>query len=894
MAEQPTGTVTLLFTDIEGSTRLLNRLGTARYGAALDLHRRLLRASFERHNGYEVDHEGDAFFVAFADPHEAVAAAAEAQQTLAEAEWPAGGEIRVRMGLHTGEPLATPGRYVGIDVHKAARIMAAGHGGQVLVSASTQQLVGSDVDLRSLGEHLLKDLMQPEPLYQVVISELPSQFPALKTLGNRPTNLPVQPNALIGRETELEAVTLLLRDPASRLVTLTGVGGSGKTRLALHAAAELLEDFSAGVYFVSLAPIRDAALVVPAIAEALFVREVPGEEIVETLNAYLEPKQLLLVVDNFEQVIEAAGEIGGLVARCPRVKVLATSRERLRLRGERTYPVPPLPVATEHASLDELLENEAARLFVTRAADVVGGFSIDERTAPVVAEICRRLDGLPLAIELAAARIAALTPQAILQRLDRRLALLTGGDRDVDERQRTLRAAIAWSHDLLPVEERALLARLSVFVDGCRLVAAERVAAGLRIDPVDGLTSLIEKNLLHRRRDPDGESRYWLLETIREFAAEQLEADAQQRGQSASRHALATLDLATILRARLRAAGAQEASKVFAAESANVRAALAFAAATFDGSLYVRLTDAASMFWYLSGRVSEGVAYAEQALVFTEVLGDTERATVLPTVVFLRSARGDSTDALLPLADQGVALAEQLGDWTRLLWALDAKGAILQTAGRPEQSVEVYRRLLAVASEHGDNWFQMVTGLNLSNIALEHGRYTDAVGLAESAAEQAHALGDQASLAIALENKGAALAAQGDMATARPLLEDAARAAGAVDYGQALAGAVVVLALVSLRGRCIDSAARLVGYVDHILDGASFVLGGFERRAHDEVVSALNDLVPSDRLASLRAEGRVLGRAGRLADVLEHRQPTCGGLPERSSDEPTHSPESFA
>src|SRR5437868_8863453 len=428
VARQPTGTVTLLFTDIEGSTRLLDRLGPERYRETLELHRGLLRRSFERHNGYEVDYEGDAFFVAFAQAADAVAAAAEGQAALANADWPDGQEIRVRMGVHTGEPLAAPPKYVGLDVHKAARIMAAAHGGQVLVSEATTRLL-EGVEMVGLGEHRLKDLLQPEPLFQVRIQGLRSEFPALKTLGNRPTNLPVQPNALIGREAEVEAVTSLWREDSVRLVTLTGTGGTGKTRLALQVGAELLEKFASGVFFVSLAPIRDPVLVIPTIARTLAVREVPGEELVETLASYLEQKQMLLVLDNVEQVIESAAEVGMLLARCPSLCVLITSRERLRLQAECVYEVPPLNLPRRTSELALLLESDSVALFFARAKAAKNDFAFTESNATAVADICRRLEGLPLALELAAARVGLLTPQALLARLDQRLAVLGGGAR---------------------------------------------------------------------------------------------------------------------------------------------------------------------------------------------------------------------------------------------------------------------------------------------------------------------------------------------------------------------------------------------------------------------------------------------------------------------------------
>ena len=400
MGEQPQGTVSLLFSDIEGSTMLLRELGRELYAEGLETHRRLLREAFERHGGYEVDSEGDAFFVAFHDVREAVAAAAEAQRAVANHEWPGGQAFRLRMGIHTGEPLVVPPKYVGLDVHKAARIMAAGHGGQVLLSEATQRLVRSDlpegVALSDLGDHRLKDLLQPEPIAQLVIDGLESEFPALKTLGNRPTNLPVQPNSLIGRECELAELVALFREDGVQLLTLTGPGGTGKTRLGLQVAAELLERFRSGVFFVSLAPISDPDLVVPAVAEALALREVAGEQLFETLVAYLREKEMLLVLDNFEQVIDAAADAANLLRHCPDLRLLVTSRERLRVARETVYAVGPLELPEETEDLSALARSDAVSLFTTRAHAATGQFALTTENASAVVGICRRLDGLPL------------------------------------------------------------------------------------------------------------------------------------------------------------------------------------------------------------------------------------------------------------------------------------------------------------------------------------------------------------------------------------------------------------------------------------------------------------------------------------------------------------------
>ena len=522
MKELPTGTVTLLFTDIEGSTRLLQRAGDA-YPSLLDEHRRVLRAAFSSHDGVEVDAQGDAFFVAFASAQDAAAAAVAAQQALAGHDWPDNREIRVRIGLHTGEPTAVGGRYVGLAVHQGARVMAAGHGGQVLVSESTRALLDDRFQARDLGEHRLKDLAGPHHLYQLLVEGLPADFPPLKTLENRPTNLPVLANALIGRSRELKETQALLARDEVRLLTLTGAGGTGKTRFALQIAAEQLEEFANGVFFVSLAPIRDWELVVPTIAQTLGLREQPGETRLETLTEYLRDKQLLLLLDNFEQVVPAAPEISGLLAAAPEINVLVTSRTRLRLSGERTYPVPPLELPNPEQLVDAgaLMEYEAVRLFVERAQAATSDFAVTDVNVQAVAEICIRLDGLPLAIELAAPRVRALPAPALLRRLDQRLRLLTGGAQDVDERQRTLRATLEWSYDLLLDSEKVVFAELGTFIGGCRLEAAEAVCdprGELGLELLGSLESLVEKSLLLQRADPDGEPRFWMLETIREFA----------------------------------------------------------------------------------------------------------------------------------------------------------------------------------------------------------------------------------------------------------------------------------------------------------------------------------------------------------------------------------------
>ncbi len=553
-AELPAGTVTFLFTDVEGSTRLLHELGAEKYAKALAEHRRVIREAAAEHGGVEVDTQGDAFFIAFATAPGALNAAAAACDVLA------GGPIRVRMGLHSGTPLVTDEGYVGGDVHRAARIAAAGHGGQILVSTSTASLVDGEL-LRDLGPHRLKDLSAPERIFQLGDGE----FPPLKSLHQ--TNLPVAATPFLGREKELPQVLRLLSD--ARLLTLTGPGGTGKTRLATQAAAMVAENYPDGIWWVPLAPLRDPELVLTTASQTLGAKNGLAEHIAD--------KSMLVLFDNFEQVADAARDVAELLTACPRLDLLVTSRERLHVSAELEYAVPPLA------------HEEGVGFFLARARAVASDFEADES----VSEICDRLDDLPLALELAAARVKALTPQQILARLERRLPLLTGGARDLPERQRTLRATIEWSYDLLDEEEQRVFAQLAAFVGGCSLEAAEAVANA----DVDTLQSLIDKSLLRRTGN-----RYWMLETIREYAAERL----RERGEAESveaRHFRYFLELAEQAYAE-RNVSSTSWIPVLEAEHDNLRAALD-RAREHGPAEEARLAGAVAPYWALRGRHTE-------------------------------------------------------------------------------------------------------------------------------------------------------------------------------------------------------------------------------------------------------------------------------------------------
>jgi predicted ATPase len=644
--------------------------------------------------------------------------------------------------------------------------MAAGHGGQVLLSDATRRSL-EGVDVIALGEHRLKDLLQPEPLYQLAIEGLPWEFPALKTLGNRPNNLPIQPNALIGREREVDEVVALLRDEAVRLLTLTGTGGTGKTRLALQVGAELLDDFPSGVFFVSLAPIGDPGLVIPTLAQTLAVREVSGEQLSETLAGYLEQKQMLVVLDNFEQVIGAAGDVAELLERCRSLRTLVTSRERLRLSAERVHAVPPLNVPSEQTSVDALVANDAVALFAARAHAAKNDFALRDENAAAVAEICRRLDGLPLALELAAARVAVLTPQALLARLGDRLKLLTGGARDTDERQRTLRATIEWSYDLLSQTEQTLFARLSVFVDGCRLDAAESVCdpdQSLAIELLDGLQSLIEKNLLRQRADDDGEPRYWMLETIREYGLERLAASGELDRLHDS-HARHYLEIAE--RAKPQLTGSEQVSwlRRIQGELDNLRSAFTRFADTSSAEEVLRLATALWRALWLRGNITEARewlrlalasegsggnsvrvealraaaflamwqgaredqnAFAEQALTLARASGDTTLlAGALVSAGHAATSRSDY-EAAEQLLEESLELAREVGDARGVCVALGSLGTLYRTTYRPDRARQVWEDSLPLIRAVGDRYGTAIVLFGLAFVAIEEGQADDA------------------------------------------------------------------------------------------------------------------------------------------------------------------------
>ena len=784
MGELPNGTVTLLFTDIEGSTRLLQRVGE-RYADVLEACRHLQRMAFHQYHGHEVDTQGDAFFVAFAQATDAVSAAIAAQRTLYTHVWPDGVTVGVRMGIHTGQPALTAEGYVGLDVHHAARITSAAHGGQVLLSQTTRELVEHDLPdgvlLRDLGEHRLKDLQHKTRLFQLVIAGLADEFPPLMTLDTHPNNLPVQPTPLIGREQEVAAVLRLLSREEVRLVTLTGPGGIGKTRLGLQVAAEFRDAFPDGVYFVNLAPISDPTFVVSTIAQTLELKESGDQSLLDLLQGFLQDKQLLLLLDNFEQVLNVASQLAELLAACPKLKVLVTSRFVLHLRGEQEFTVPPLqhPDPKHLPDLAVLSQYEAVELFIARAQAVKPEFQLTTANAPIIAEICTRLDGLPLAIELAAARSKLLPPQALLARLGQSLTVLTGGAQDAPARQQTLRHTIDWSYELLPAQEQRLFRRLSVFAGGCTLEAIEATCAMLESDsPVgqvlDSVASLLDKSLLQQREQEGEEPRFLMLETIREYGLEALEVSG---GLEVTRQAHADYYLALAEDAEPELAGPQQALWLerLEREHDNLRVAMEWAVEQGEAGqskeIALRLCAALGWYWFVHDHLSEGRKWMEWALTESEGAAAPVRGKVLSAAGLLAFEQGDYGRAEALCGESLITLRE-LGDKVGLANSLHIMALIARARGNYTTALTLIEESLAF-SKMVDDVRSIAYALDdLAYVALQQGEYARARSLTEEALARFRKLGDKRGIAYSLKNLGRVIFNQGDPTRAYTLLQE--------------------------------------------------------------------------------------------------------------------------
>jgi predicted ATPase/class 3 adenylate cyclase len=754
MRDLPTGTVTFFFSDIEGSTRLLRELGDG-YGAVLKQHGDIVRDAIKRGGGVERGTEGDSFFVAFRTAPQAVGAAVAIQRGLADHPWPRGLQVRVRIGIHTGEGVLNGPDYVGMDVHRAARIAAAASGGQVVISAATQGLVvhalPAGTRLRDLGEHRLKDIIDAEHLYDLVVDGLPAEFPPLRTLDARPNNLPSQLTSFVGRDQQLDELKQLMG--STRLLTLTGAGGTGKTRLALQLAAETLREYSDGAFFVDLAPINDLALVPAVIAHVLEVQEEPGVVILDTLKRHLREKELLLVLDNFEQVAAAGPVVEELLTASARTKVLITSRVVLSLRGEQEYEVPPmaLPDLQQPPDLERLKQSGAIRLFVDRAAEVEPRFRLTQENAAAVAAIAVRLDGLPLAIELAASRAKVLAPQQILSRLQGSSSLLSSKSPTLPERQRTLHTAIAWSYDLLAEDERRLFAQVSVFRGGWTLEAAEAITRldSAKLDPFEGLSSLRDNSLVRVAVPGQGDSRFSMLETIREFAQDQLEESGELETVR-QRHGEYFLSRAIDAESQLTGAEQAQWLDYWDSELDNLRAALRWAVDAQRFELAQEASGALWRFWHQRGHLAEGRRWIDEVLAEPSVVHRTAaRAKALTGAGGIAWWQIDHA-AARRYYDEALAIERELGDPSRLGEALYNYGFVLGSAGEIETAIKTFEESLglfrAAGNQHG-----VARGLNMLTMSdAQIHDWDAAIGKLEESVEIFRRLGDRLQLAFTL------------------------------------------------------------------------------------------------------------------------------------------------
>jgi predicted ATPase/class 3 adenylate cyclase len=892
----PTGLVTCLFSDIEGSTRIELELGTGPYRDLRERHRALLREAFVAHAGHEQSTEGDSFFVIFRRATEAVAAAADAQRSLAAETWPSDATVRVRMGLHTGEIESIGDDVVGYTINRTARITGVAHGGQVLLSDATRALVTEDLpagtSLRDLGSHRLKDLREPERIAQLVIDGLTDSFPPLRSLDARPNNLPTQLTTFVGRDKELAEAGDLLR--STRLLTLTGPGGTGKTRLSLQVAAAAADHFPDGVWFVALDAVRDPALVAPTIARTLGIADNVTRTAIEMLAERIGDGHVLLVLDNFEQVIEAAPDVADILRRCPNVTCLVTTRIALRVSGEQEYPVPGLPAPPDTSRLSEmerlnlpqelrdvnleaLNQYEAVRLFIARASQVRPGFAVTNANAPAVAAITARLHGMPLAIELAAARIKLLTPDQIHARLEQHLSLLTAGSRDVPERQQTLRGAIAWSYDLLDDGARRLVDRLSVFRGGFDLDIAERVcgpADEIGGDVVDRIGELIDQSLVRPDETQDG--RFAMLETIREFAAEMLAAGGESET-IGDRHAAAMLALAQEAAPELSGSDQRTWLERLEREHDNMRAALDWSISRPDPPLGARLAFALWRFWQKRGYLTEARARFETLDAQGWELEPVDQAHFTEAFGGVAYWQSDETTAAR-LYDEALTIWREVGDKAEIANALfnrsyadmivimggDVSAAYL-SPGRAllNEALELYREIGDKGGEGNILW------------ALGSFHYFTADAMtAESwyrrSLELHRAAGNRTMEAwslhmLAMSQAGQRLFAEAG-ATAREALQHFNRSGD-------VAGMILVLddlAIIALGLGDKERAGRLWGAARHLQQSTGTALADYVEQNNQLFgVPTPNDVLPSDVLERLAAEGAALSLDEAVAFALE-------------------------
>lgn len=804
--------VTFLFTDIEGSTRLLQDLGD-RYTALVNVHHDIVQTACARHHVVRLEPSGDGFFALFASAGDALHAAVDIQRALA-AEEMGGAAVRVRMGVHSVADSAGSTAAMRLDMHRAGRIMSAGHGGQILVSEATRTALGGTLpegaSFRDLGTHQMKDLVQPEHLYQVVIPGLPSEFPPLLSVSARPHNLPLQLTTFVGRDREMAELGRLMG--RSRLVTLTGPGGAGKTRLALQLGAAALDRFPDGVWLIELAPVQDAGLVVAAVAGALRLREQAGQRLLETVVAYLQGKTLLVIVDNCEHLIAAAADMADtLLRRASGITILATSREPLAVGGEQVVRVRPLGLPDPRAgAVETLLKSDAVRLFVDRASSSFPDFQLDERTARAVAQICHRLDGIPLALELAAARIPALTPQEIASGLDDRFHLLTSGSRTAAGRHQTLQAVMDWSHDLLTPTERVLFGRLAVFSGGWSASAAVAVCAGDGLPApavLATLVRLVDRSLVTFQSQATG-TRYAFLESVRAYAAERLGESGE--GAPIRTHHLDYM-LAFVEQAEPHLKGPEQAEWLdrLHAEHDNLRAGLEWAlSGPVSPELALRLARAPYRFWEVRGYLSEGRQFLERALALAADVQPQLRSEALRALGNLAYWQNDFA-AARSFHERCLTLKQQIGDIVGIAAALSNLGIVASTQGRYDEARPLLEESLALFRASGTPYDIGIALNNLGNVTYFQGDLAAARALYEESLAVRRQQGDLRGIGSALNNLGNLAFVQGDYEAAQRLHEECLAVVRRVGDQAAIGASLCVLANLAYLGGDLAASQRL-------------------------------------------------------------------------------------
>ena len=884
----PQGRVALLLTDIEGSTRLLHSLGAEGYALAQREHRDVLRAAFRAHNGCEVDTQGDAFFYAFPSTEDCMRGAVAGTRALAAYLWSHGKPIKVRMGMHTGVPQPTEEGYVGMVVNTAARVSAIGHGGQILLSEESagdlrSVLEGDAISLRDLGQHRLKDLTDPQRLYQLVVPELPADFPPPRSAESKPNNLPIPLTPFIGRAREVVQVRDLLLMTGTRAVTLLGPGGTGKSRLALRVANELLHALDDGAFFIGLAAIRDPTLVLPAIASALGVKEEASRPLLDTLNEYFGPKQLLLVIDNFEQVQGAARDVAGLLAACPGLKVLATSRQPLRISGERGFPVPPLGLPEAGASLQDLAavaQFEALRLFVERAQGVRWDFELSADNVADVVAICRKVDALPLAIELATARLYEMSTKQLLDALEQRLNVLTDGAVDLLDHQQTLRDLVAWSYDLLEPVEQRLWTRLAVFEGGGTLAAVAQIcdAQSEYRFPTD-LDSLVSKSLLNiefdgvgKAADEAGESagqRISMLETLREYGAEQLAASAEV-AELRERHAAWYQDMAETAAPKLRSPEVETWLQRLDLDQANFRAVLhqgLHLGLRAEGSAEAaaRTTGALWFYWYQRGLFTEGREWLERSVAAEVSQGATARN--LLGLANLERIQDKAVQAKAHCLS-ALELFRIENDNAGVADSLSQLGAICQYLDKAEEAEHYLAEGVGLLREMGSKGRLSFTLVLLGALKQMRGDLAGAVADYEESLALGRVLEDKNYIATGLVNLGEVLQLQGESERAAEHFRESLKLYHELGVRNAIAYCFEMLAGIDADGERFAEAATLLGAADMLRELLKAPVESFNQIRYQRDLQRIRDALGED----LFRTGWDAGRNMQLEDAIEAAQ----------------------